>query len=86
MKTHTVITLFDGAEFTDLKKALNHCDEMMGAELRTLLYDAAHNGIYKTALKIVSEKAYDVALKAYVAWRAEHDALTAYGKETEWGE
>lgn len=84
MKTHTVFTLLDGSKFDDIKKAINHCDEMMGAELRTFLYDnQSNNSVYNMALKIVTHKAYDETFKTYLKWRQEHDELVAYSKNDE---
>lgn len=79
MKTHTVFTLLDGSQHDSLKKAKEHCLEMMGAETRDMLYDImSQKMIYSAALKLVSDKKYDNAIKTYLAWRKEHDALETY--------
>jgi hypothetical protein len=81
MKTHTVITLLNGSEFTDIKKALNHCEEMMGAEMRSFVDESVNTqSLYKQMLKIVIDKKYDETFKTYMQWREEHDALIAYIK------
>ena len=67
--------LVDGSTHTTMQAALNHCDEQMGAEMRTMLEELAVNTVYKSALRLVAEKRYDTAIHAYVKWRAEKAEL-----------
>ena len=83
MNTHTVFTLRDGSRFDTIEKALNHCDEMMGAETRGMLDDilCSHPAMVQIpALKLVIEKKYDEAVFEYVAWRKEKDELEEYSR------
>jgi len=82
MQTHTVFTLVDGSRHDDINKAMNHCEEAMGAETRDMLYHIFETrSVYKAALALVADKKYDKAIFEYVRWRQEHDALVAYNKE-----
>lgn len=81
MTTHTVFTLRDGSRFDTIEKAMNHCDEMMGAETRDMLDDilCSHPALIQVpSLKLVADKKYDEAIFEYVAWRKERDELEAY--------
>ena len=82
MIVETLYKLRDGTRHKTLDKALNHCDEQMGAELRNIVdqLNPSNNYLHRTMLKIVSDKAYDKELFEYVAWRKEHDDIEAYIK------
>ena len=72
MRTLTLFVLRDESEHKSLKEALNHCDEMMGAELRPFIDKVTHNySLYKSMLEVVSEKKHDAAIISYVEWRDE---------------
>lgn len=76
MRTETLFTLRDGSTFTDINKALNHCQEQMGAETRTMLQSIMDaRMIYSAALQLVVDKKHDSAIRLYIAWRDEHDLL-----------
>lgn len=79
MNTYTVFTLFDKTEHSTINKAKEHCLEMMGAETRDMIQDIYDNrSIYKSALCLVSDEKYDVAILEYIKWRKEYNLLLDY--------
>ncbi len=79
METHTAFTLTDGSQFDTIEKAIKHCQEMMGAELREFVSETGGGDyVYRKMLKIVIDKKYDKAIFAYVKWRKELDELENY--------
>lgn len=85
MKSITMYVLRDGSQHDSFEKALNHCDEMMGAEMRGFVdqLNPVRGFLFKTMMDIVSEKKYDKEIREYVAWRDEHDELLKAQKEDE---
>lgn len=82
METILTFTLRDGSKHECIKKAKDHCNEMMGAELRHFAFDKSnYKFVYNMLLDIVIDKKHDGAIFNYVAWRKEHDALEQYEKE-----
>ena len=60
----------------------------MGAETRAMLQSILDtNSLYKAALNLVADKKHDAAIKLYMQWRVEHDALELYERgESDGGE
>lgn len=83
MQTSTLFTLRDKTSHNSLKEAMNHCDEMMGAEMRSITdqLNPMQNFLHRTMLDIVAHKKYDTALFEYVEWRKERDALEQFEEE-----
>jgi hypothetical protein len=82
MKAIINFTLRDGSKHDCIEKAKEHCNEMMGAELRNFAFDKSnYQFVYNMLLDIVINKKHDKAIYEYVAWREEHNALEQYEQE-----
>lgn len=83
MIVETLYRLRDDTRHNTLDKALNHCDEMMGAEMRNITdqLNPRKSHLYRTMNEIVIDKKYDKELREYIAWRDESEAIIKFINE-----